>query len=111
MLKRAIQLAPQNGFILDSLGWIYYKMHKFKKAAEIFERANKLAPNQPVILEHMADNFYKMGEKKLALDLYQKIMRFSLEPNDEAENNPTETSSVKERVREKIALIADSTVR
>lgn len=111
MLKRAIQLAPQNGFILDSLGWTYHKMNKFKKAAEIFDRANKLSPNQPIIMEHMADNFYKMGEKKLALDLYQKIMRFSLEPNDETENNPTETSTVKERVREKLALIADSSVR
>jgi tetratricopeptide (TPR) repeat protein len=41
-LKKAVQLAPDNGFIMDSLGWLFHKRGKFQKAAEVLEKANKV---------------------------------------------------------------------
>lgn len=108
LLKRAAQLAPDNGFIQDSLGWTYYRMQKYQKAAQFLERANKLSPRQPVILEHLADTLQAMGRTKDALAVYQQVMRWSTE-NGTAEftskSSLDENKSVQDRVREKIALL------
>ncbi len=112
LLIKAIQLAPDNGFILDSLGFLYYKMGKYKRASEFLEKANRLAPGQVVILEHLADTYKKLGREKDALAVYRQIMGWS------AKSAPIQTSSisldthkesetraVQDRVRTKIAAI------
>jgi tetratricopeptide (TPR) repeat protein len=105
LLKRAIQLAPDNGFIVDSLGWTYFHMAKYKKALEFLERADKLSPNQAVILEHLADTYQKCGKKHQALEVYKRIMRTSVAKDEAKPSTDTETKSVQERVREKMAQL------
>lgn len=106
-LKQAVQIAPENGFIQDSLGWTYYRMGKYKLATELIERANKLSPGQPVILEHLADLYQKLGKREQALEIYQRIMRMSAEnENSKAEEKSTaETKAVQDRVKDKMALL------
>jgi len=107
LLKRAVQIAPDNGFIIDSLGWMYFKMGQYKKAAQYLEKANKLAPGQIVILEHLADSYKKLGREKEALAVYRQIMGWSARENETAEVKPpdAETQAVQERVKTKIASI------
>jgi tetratricopeptide (TPR) repeat protein len=109
LLKRAIQISPENGFIVDSLGWAYYQMARYKKALEVLERADKLSPNQPVILEHLADTYQKCGKKRLALEVYKKIMRTSVANNEQKAPTDVETRTVQDRVREKMALLDTNT--
>ncbi|MDB5038053.1 MAG: hypothetical protein JWQ35_1581 [Bacteriovoracaceae bacterium] len=104
LLKRAVQLAPDNGFIIDSLGWTYFQETKYKKAKQLLEKADKLNPNQPVILEHLADTYQKCGNKQQALEVYKRIMRTSVEKDAKAPADP-ETQIVHERVREKMAQL------
>ncbi len=109
MLKKAVQLAPDNGFILDSLGWLYYQTGEYKKASKILERANAMAPSQPVILEHLADTYSKMGLQQQALEVYKRIMRWSgdaahAKQTDDLDSN-SENKVVQERVRNKMALL------
>lgn len=108
-LKKAVQLAPQNGFIVDSLGWAYFKMGKHQKAVELLKKANQLAPNQPVILEHLADALQKIGEHQQALEIYNRIMRASSDGSSTTSSfgESQEAHLVKERVREKISTLAD----
>jgi tetratricopeptide (TPR) repeat protein len=103
-LKRAIQLEPENGFIMDSLGWLYYQKGQFKKSAEILERANALAPGQLVILEHLADAYHQMGRTREALAVYRQIMGWSKDESPESAED-AETKEVQERVKTKIASL------
>ncbi len=112
LLKKAVQLAPDNGFILDSLGWVHYQQGEYKKAAKVLNRANQLAPDQAVILEHLADTYQKLGMKKEALAMYRSIMQLSAKakvPEHEAVSTNTGSptaQSVQDRVREKLASLS-----
>lgn len=110
LLKKAVQLEPTSGSIMDSLGWLYFQKGQFKKAYQILSKANELAPNQPVILEHLADAAEHAGQKQEALDIYRRIMAWTNEATNsiaDAESNK-ETRNVQDRVREKLALLDDA---
>ncbi len=84
LIKRSLALKPDDGYITDSLGWVYYKKGEYDKAIEFLERAVSLSSGDPVISEHLGD-VYK--EKKLyskAIDAYRK----ALAKNNNPENKP-----------------------
>ena len=109
LLKRAVQLAPRNGFILDSLGWLYYKTGRYKKALELLRQANVLAPQQTIILEHLGDTLHKLNQIQEALATYRQIIKTG--DSLESASEDQETRIVKERVREKLSLLVDSSPR
>jgi tetratricopeptide (TPR) repeat protein len=63
MIKKAVSLAPNDGFIADSLGWAYYRQNQFDKAVVELERAVELRPQDPVINDHLGDAYWKVGRK------------------------------------------------
>jgi len=54
ILERAVELAPRNGMILDSLGWAYYKNGQTARAEELLERAVKYSDDE-VIRQHLSE--------------------------------------------------------
>jgi tetratricopeptide (TPR) repeat protein len=74
-IKKANEIRPDNGFILDSLGWVYYRLGKFAKAAEELERAIELEPDDPHIYEHLGDTYSSLGNKAKALTNYRNAAR------------------------------------
>jgi len=71
-ILHAIELKPENGFIIDSLGWLYFRMGKFKEATEALKHAVSLQPNDPNILDHLGDSYNAMGDLENAKKAYQK---------------------------------------
>jgi tetratricopeptide (TPR) repeat protein len=63
MLKRAVELQPQDGYIVDSLGWAYYRLGNYKMAAEFLEQAVLLEPGQSTINDHLGDVYWRLGRK------------------------------------------------
>ncbi len=82
LISRALELKPNDGFYLDSLGWVHYQRGEFDKAAPLFEQAIKLEPKEGVIYEHLGDVKKSKGDKKAAHDLYEKALQGSLEDKD-----------------------------
>jgi len=92
MIARALELKPDDGYITDSLGWVYYMRARpllaagnvaeaklwLARAAEELEKAAELTGGDPVISEHLGDVHLALGQKKLALDRYEEALR--LEP-------------------------------
>jgi tetratricopeptide (TPR) repeat protein len=72
LIKRALELDPNNGYITDSLGWLYYRMGKYGEAAKTLERAVELTSQEPIIVEHLADTYLKLEKKDRALELYRR---------------------------------------
>lgn len=82
LIKRALELKPDDGFYKDSLAWVYYQKRDYKKALSLLEEAIKIVPDEGVILEHLADVHLASGNKEKALDYYAKALAARLENRD-----------------------------
>lgn len=63
MVKQAAKLRPRDGYIIDSVGWAFYRLGKYKQAVKALERAVKLRPGDPTINDHLGDAYWKVGRK------------------------------------------------
>jgi tetratricopeptide (TPR) repeat protein len=63
MVRRAVELRPNDGYIVDSLGWAYYRMGQYDAAAKELERAIELRPEDPVINDHLGDAYWKVDRR------------------------------------------------
>ena len=63
MLHKAVELRPSDGYIVDSLGWAYYKLGKYDEAVKELERAIDLKPSDPTINDHLGDAYWRVGRK------------------------------------------------
>lgn len=95
LVERAVAIRPNDGFILDSLGWICFKLGQLDQAAANLEKALALQPNEPVILDHLGDlALVKKDYTKAAIYFKQAVTEY---------NAKKDTSSKK--VESKLAMI------
>ena len=95
MINRAIELRPEDGYIVDSLGWVYYMRARplvadgrarearpfLDRALRELERADELTGGDPVISEHLGDTYLLLDEKQRALEKFEEAIR--LEPRED----------------------------
>ncbi len=74
MIQQASQLRPNDGYITDSLGWVFFKEGNNEEALKYLFKANLLSPNEPTILEHIGDVYFKINQQDKALEYYQKAI-------------------------------------
>ena len=63
MIKRAVDQRPDDGYIVDSLGWAYYRIGNYEEAVKHLERAIDLKPEDPTINDHLGDAYWRVGRK------------------------------------------------
>jgi tetratricopeptide (TPR) repeat protein len=61
MIKRAVEQRPDDGYIVDSLGWAYYRIGNYEDAVKNMERAVDLKPEDPTINDHLGDAYWRVG--------------------------------------------------
>ena len=61
MIKKAVQQRPDDGYIVDSLGWAYYRLGNYEDAVKQLERAIELKPEDPTINDHLGDAYWRVG--------------------------------------------------
>ncbi|HME30180.1 MAG TPA: tetratricopeptide repeat protein [Pseudolabrys sp.] len=61
MIKKAVQQRPDDGYIVDSLGWAYYRLGNYEEATKQLERAIELRPEDPTINDHLGDAYWRVG--------------------------------------------------
>jgi Flp pilus assembly protein TadD len=66
MIRTAVDLRPNDGYIIDSLGWAYYRLNRYDEAVDQLERAVELRPEDPVINDHLGDAYWQVGRKREA---------------------------------------------
>lgn len=84
MIRKAVELQPRSGFIVDSLGWAYYRLGNYEEAVKHLERAVSLMPNDPTINDHLGDAYWKVG-RKLEATFQWKIALAAKTPPDDPE--------------------------
>ncbi|MCF8055359.1 MAG: tetratricopeptide repeat protein [Desulfocapsa sp.] len=83
-IQKAIELKPGNGYIQDSLGWVYFRMGDLASAKVELMRAIDLEPNDPNIHDHMGDVYLQQGDIEKAREAYQRAEE--LYPHQEQKN-------------------------
>ena len=63
MIERAVELRPRDGYIVDSLGWVLYRLGDYVGAVKKLERAVALRPEDPIINDHLGDALWKAGRR------------------------------------------------
>ncbi len=61
MIRRAVEQRPDDGYIVDSLGWAHYRLGNYEEAVKHLERAVELRPDDPTINDHLGDGYWKVG--------------------------------------------------
>jgi tetratricopeptide (TPR) repeat protein len=84
LLHRALELRPETGAFLDSLGWLFFRRHDFGKAVSTLEHAAALEPDEPVIAEHLGDAYLGVQRRRDAASAYRRALeaaRTSTDPD------------------------------
>ena len=84
LIKKAVDLNPQAGHIVDSLGWVHYQRGDYEDAAAQLEEAVKLRQQEPdpVIYDHLGDAYLKLNRIDDACEAWRKSLE--LDPEVEA---------------------------
>jgi len=81
MIKKAIELDPNSGAIVDSLGWAHYKLGQYSEAKSKLEDAVALSPSSATIIDHLGDVYWKLGRYREAGYQWERALEY--DPTDE----------------------------
>lgn len=90
MIEKAAQDKPDDGYIADSLGWVYYKMEDYEGSISSLERAVELLPYDATINDHLGDAYWRVGRKLEARFQWRRAINNSDETEAELKTNVEE---------------------
>jgi tetratricopeptide (TPR) repeat protein len=82
MIQKAVDLRPDDGYIVDSLGWAYYRMGRYDDAVNELERAIQLNASDPTINDHLGDAYWRVGRKLEAIYQWNQTLAFKPEEGE-----------------------------
>ncbi len=110
MIRRAVEQRPDDGYIVDSLGWAYFRIGNYDEAVKNLERAVELKPDDPTINDHLGDAYWHVGRVLEAHFQWSHAKDLNPEPEDLPkieqklkEGLPDDTSSAADAAKAKKA--------
>jgi tetratricopeptide (TPR) repeat protein len=108
MIRRAVEQRPDDGYIVDSLGWAYFRTGNYDEAVKNLERAVQLKPDDPTINDHLGDAYWRVGRTLEAHFQWSQAVDFKPDPDELAtlqkklkEGLPPDTSSSADAIKAK----------
>jgi tetratricopeptide (TPR) repeat protein len=80
ILQRAVAQRPDEGYIVDSLGWAYYRLGQYARAVEILERAVELSPGDATLNDHLGDAYWRVGRRIEARFQWRRVLSLQATP-------------------------------
>ena len=100
MIERAVAARPDSGYIVDSLGWVQFRLGRYDDAVQNMERAVELMPVDPILNDHLGDTYWAVGRKREARFQWSRALSFVTDDTDLEELKP-------DRVRRKLEVGLD----
>lgn len=100
MIERAVSARPDSGYIVDSLGWVLYRLGRYEEAVGHMERAVELMPVDPVVNDHLGDVYWAVGRYREADFQWRRALSF-IDPGD------TGSEADPDRIRRKLEVGLD----
>ncbi len=85
MLEKARSLSPFDGYIVDSVGWAYYRLGRYPDAVKALENAIQLVPGDPTVNAHLGDAYWQVGRKLDARFQWSHALAFGPDATEKAE--------------------------
>ncbi len=82
LIEKAVALKPDDGYIVDSLGWAHFKLGNFKQSVRFLERAVELKPEDPVLNDHLGDALWRAGREREARFQWEQSLTLDPEPEN-----------------------------
>jgi len=82
MLRRAVEQRPADGYIVDSLGWAFYRLGQYDNALQLMEKAVQLKAADPTVNDHLGDVYWRLGRKLEAKFQWNHARDLGAEPED-----------------------------
>ncbi len=82
MIKKAVELRPEDGYIVDSLGWAHYRTGDYADAVQYLEKATELVPEDPTINDHLGDAYWQSGRLIEARYQWRRALQFGPQENE-----------------------------
>jgi len=101
MIERAVAAQPNSGYIVDSLGWVLYRLGRYDEAIGHMERAAELMPVDPVVNDHLGDVLWAVGRQTEARFQWKRALSFI-----DAENPSPDVDG--DRMRRKLEVGLDA---
>ena len=89
-IKKALSLDPNNGFFLDTLGWVEFKRENYMSSVFYLEKSIMILPRSSEVMDHLGDCYLKLGRTKEAVYEWKKALKY--------ENNITVITSIKDKL-------------
>jgi tetratricopeptide (TPR) repeat protein len=80
MIRQAVEQRPDDGYIVDSLGWAHYQLGDYEEAVTVLERAVHLKPDDAVINDHLGDAYWRAGRRLEAKFQWEQARVFDPDP-------------------------------
>jgi tetratricopeptide (TPR) repeat protein len=84
LIEKAVALKPDDGYIVDSLGWAHFKLGNVEQAVLFLERAVELRPDDPILNDHLGDALWRAGRQREARFQWEQALTLKPEPDDKA---------------------------
>ena len=82
MLRRAVEQRPADGYIVDSLGWAFYRLGQYDNALQLMEKAVQLKAADPTVNDHLGDVYWRLGRKLEAKFQWNHARDLGAEPEE-----------------------------
>nr|WP_323769465.1 tetratricopeptide repeat protein [Antarctobacter sp.] len=76
MIERAVAARPNAGYIVDSLGWVLYRLGRYEEAVPHMEHAAELMPIDPIVNDHLGDVYWAVGRAREAEFMWKRALSF-----------------------------------
>lgn len=84
MIQKAVAADPEQGYIIDSLAWAYFKLGRYGDALEPMEKASLLEPVDPIVTDHLGDVYWVNDRKLEARFQWRRALSFEPSEKDKA---------------------------
>jgi tetratricopeptide (TPR) repeat protein len=98
LISKAVELEPQNGAYLDSLGWVYFRQNRLEEAAENLQRALQKMGKDPTVHDHLGDVYFKQGKIREAIAQWQTSLKEYEANSSQSDVDPTEMAKVSKKL-------------
>ncbi|MDB6176740.1 tetratricopeptide repeat protein [Paracoccus sp. Z330] len=85
MIRQAVRLSPDDGYILDSLAWAYYRLGRYSEAVVPMEQAIGTMAADPLVNDHLGDIYWKVGRKREAEIQWKRALSLDPDSNDDVD--------------------------
>ena len=91
LIKKALILDPENGYFLDTLGWVEFKRKNYQSAVYFLEKSVSILPTSSEIIDHLGDCYFMLNREREAFFEWKKALKY--------ENDKSKISKIKEKIK------------